>query len=94
MDGLSASPSGKQVAKMAVFAVADGTIEADRVTAHRQHAASFIDRRFATASDFFETSVRDPVPAATVVKRFARETWFRPCEPESEWFGFDPRRPA
>src|SRR5262245_1314579 len=45
---------GKEVAKVAVLTVADGPIETDRITAHRQNAAGFIDRRSRLAGGFFE----------------------------------------
>src|SRR5262245_33601498 len=45
---------GQQVAEMAVLAVADRPVEADRIAAHRQHAAGFVDRRPRLASGLFQ----------------------------------------
>src|SRR5262245_43711705 len=45
---------GKEVAKMAVLAVADGPIETDRVTAHCQYAAGLIDGRPRLAGSFLQ----------------------------------------
>src|SRR5690606_14727978 len=43
---------GQQVAKVAVLAVADRTVEADRIPAHRQHAAGFVHRATGLLSGF------------------------------------------
>src|SRR5204863_8210166 len=45
---------GEQVAKVAVFAVADWPIEADRVAAHGQHAAGFFNRAISSPGCLFD----------------------------------------
>src|SRR5262245_17651619 len=45
---------GEQIAEVTVFTIADRPIEADRIAAHRQHAARFIDRRAGLASCLFD----------------------------------------
>src|SRR3989304_1544754 len=45
---------GQEVAEVAVLAVADGAVEADRVAAHGQHAAGFLDRALGGAGPFFD----------------------------------------
>ena len=45
----------QKIAEVAVFAVADRTIKADRIATHRQYAACFFDSCFAAASNFFES---------------------------------------
>ena len=45
---------GQQITEVAVFAVAHRTVEADRITAHRQHAARLVDGRARLASGLFD----------------------------------------
>ena len=55
---------GQQVAEVAVFAVADRPVEADRVAAHRQHAAGFVDRASRPRGPFLRSSARGRALAA------------------------------
>ena len=52
---------------MAVFAVADRPIEADRIPAHRQYAASFVDRSAGFAGRLFDRRF-----AAETLQQFSR----------------------
>ena len=45
---------GQQIAEVAVFAVADRPVEADRVAAHRQHAPGFFDRVLGGSGRLFD----------------------------------------
>src|SRR5262249_26219792 len=45
---------GDQIAEVAVFAVADGPIETDRIATHGEDAAGFVDCRAGLAGGFFE----------------------------------------
>ena len=45
----------QQIAKLAIFAVSNRSVERDRVSAHRQHASSFFNCCFRTTCSFFKS---------------------------------------
>ena len=47
-------PIRQQVAELAVLAVSNWSIQADRIAAHRQHSAGFVDRATGGAGRFFK----------------------------------------
>ena len=55
---------------MAVFAVAHRPVEADRIAAHGQHAAGFVDAAFAGAGGLFDASARGRASAAACRETF------------------------